>query len=250
MTEISIELVPRSAEGVEAEVAAVCEHFPEVRTVNIPDLMRFELRSWQACALARARLPRAIPHLRAMDFDGDRPFPLADVFREHGLGDVLIVSGDPPQDMSRRVYPTGVLDLIPLVKQALPEVRVYAAFDPYRSGVREELDYVEAKLEAGADGLFSQPFFDLRLMDVWSELLSGTELWWGISPVTRPRQRRWWEAKNRAVFPAGFEPTLKWNRRFAREALEWARGRDTNLYYMPIRTDLVEYLDGILDAPA
>ncbi len=248
MAEISIELVPRSTESVEAEVAAVCEHFPRVRTVNVPDLLRFELRSWQACALARARLPRAIPHLRAMDFDRDRPFPLADEFREHDLAELLIVTGDSPQDMSHRVYPTSVLDLIGLVKQALPDVRIYAGFDPYRSGVRAELEYAEAKLEAGACGLFSQPFFDLRLMDVWSERLSGCELYWGVSPVTRPRQRRWWETKNRAVFPADFEPTLKWNRRFAREALEWAERRDTNLYYMPIRTGLVEYLDGILNA--
>ena len=246
MAQISIELVPRSTESIEAEVAEVCEHFPRVRTVNIPDLMRFELRSWQACALARARLPRAIPHLRAMDFDRDREFPLADYFRAHDFSELLIVTGDPPQDMSHPVYPTTVIELIGVVKRALPDVRIYAAFDPYRSGMRQELEYAEAKLEAGACGLFSQPFFDLRLMDVWSELLP-CELYWGVSPVTRPRQRLWWETKNHAVFPADFEPTLEWNRRFARRGPRLgATSHDQNLYFMPIRAGLVDYLDGIL----
>ena len=248
MTEVSIELVPRSEESLQEDLARVRAHFPGVRTVNVPDLLRFELRSWQACALARRALPRAVPHLRSMDFDPDQPFRLAGELSGNGLDEVLVISGDPPQDMAHRVYPTTPLELIPVLKRALPGVKVYAAFDPYRAGVREELEYVRAKLDAGADGFFSQPFFDLRLMEIWSELLAGCEVYWGVTPVVRPRQRRWWETKNRTVFPAGFEPTLKWNRRFAREALEWARSRDTNLYFMPIRVDLVAYLDGILNA--
>ena len=49
MSEISIELVPRSVESLEQELARVREHFPGVGTVNIPDLLRFEMRSWQGC---------------------------------------------------------------------------------------------------------------------------------------------------------------------------------------------------------
>ena len=60
------------------------------------------------------------------------------------------------------------------------------------------------------------------------------------------RTRRYWETKNGAIFPAGFEPTLAWNRRFAADCLAWVRERGTNTYFMPIRTGLVEYLDGIL----
>jgi methylenetetrahydrofolate reductase (NADPH) len=246
MGEISIELVPRSAQAIEDELSVLSEHFPSVRTVNIPDLLRMDMRSWEACALGRARLPRAIPHLRALDFDCDRPFPLTDFFREHQLNEVLIITGDPPQDMAHRVYPTSPAELIPHVKRALPGIKVYAAFDPYRSGVRRELEYTQVKLDAGADGLFSQPFFDLRLMDVWAELLEGVEIYWGVSPVVRPRQRRWWETKNQAFFPGDFEPSLKWNQRFAREVLGWATERDTNLYFMPIRLGLLEYLGGIL----
>lgn len=247
MTRISIELVPRSAESIEADVAQVREHFPSIDTVNIPDLLRMDLRSWDACGIARAALPHAIPHLRSMDFHPDRPFSLAETLTQRGIDELLVVTGDPPQDMAHRVYPTTPPELIAQIKRELPHAVVYAGFDPYRSGIRRELEYVQAKLDAGADGLFSQPFFDLRLMGVWCDLLAGCRIYWGISPVVRARQRRWWETKNQAFFPADFEPTLKWNRRFAREALDWARGRGTNLYFMPIRIGLDEYLDGIIE---
>lgn len=247
MSEISIELVPRSADSIRTELELIRAQLPGVHTVNIPDLLRMDLRSWEACALARPQMGRAIPHLRSMDFPEDRPLALAGFLREHGLDEVLVISGDPPQDMAHQVYPTSPMDLIAKLGRELPDVKVFAGFDPYRSGSRRELDYVKAKLDAGARGFFSQPFFDLRLMDVWADLMTGCEIYWGISPVVSARQRRWWETKNQAFFPAGFEPTLKWNRRFAREALEWARARGTHLYFMPIRTGLLDYLGGVLE---
>jgi methylenetetrahydrofolate reductase (NADPH) len=123
---------------------------------------------------------------------------------------------------------------------------VYAALDPYRSGFHEELAGLQAKLDAGAHGFFSQPFFDLRLLEVWADLVAGREVWWGVTPVLSTATRRYWEAKNRTVFPADFAPTLDWNRRFAARALAWARERGANLYFMPIRADLVRWLGGIL----
>jgi len=67
-----------------------------------------------------------------------------------------------------------------------------------------------------------------------------------VTPVAGERSRRYWETKNRAVFPPGFEPGLAWSREFASRALGWARARSANLYFMPIRVDLVEWLGGIL----
>jgi methylenetetrahydrofolate reductase (NADPH) len=125
-------------------------------------------------------------------------------------------------------------------------VRVLAAFDPYRSGLREEAEYARAKLEAGADGFFTQPFFDLRLAEICRDLLGPAEVWLGVSPVLTPAQRRYWEIKNRAFFPARFEPSLEWNRAFAKDCLALARSTGANLYLMPIRVDVVSYLDGVL----
>ncbi|MDJ0868778.1 MAG: methylenetetrahydrofolate reductase [Myxococcota bacterium] len=246
MTGISLELVPRSPEAVAAELRLVAEAFPHVDTVNIPDLLRFPLRSWEACRLAKQFVTRAIPHLRAMDFAADAAFPLTDFLRGAEIDSVLVVSGDPPQDMTHRVFPTGPVELIRRLKAEAPGLRVYAGFDPYRSGAQDELEYARAKLDAGADGFFSQPFFDLRLIEVWAELLAGREVWWGVSPVLSARTRRYWETKNRAFFPASFTPTWDWNRAFAAAALQWVRDTGANLYFMPIRADLRRYLEGIL----
>ena len=246
VTEISIELVPRSLEALDAELRLVRDRFPSVHTVNVPDLLRFPVRSWEACRHARRYVPTAIPHLRAMDFDAGKPFALAATLAEAGIREVLVVSGDPPQDLAHRIYPTRPVELIRRIKRDAPELVVYAGFDPYRSGARSELEYARAKLDAGADALFSQPFFDLRLMEVWAELLAGVPIWWGVSPVLSDRTRRYWETKNGAFFPAAFQPTLDWNRDFAARALAWVRARGANVYFMPIRADLERWLHGIV----
>ena len=246
MHNISIELVPRSTDELAEELRQVREHFPVVDTINIPDLLKFPLHSWDACVQARQLFPHTIPHLRAIDFDLDKLFPLGDFFAEHGIDSVLVIAGDQPQDMSRRVFRTSSVELIRAIKSQLPAMKVYAGIDPYRTGIKTELDYAKRKLDAGAAGFFTQPFFDLRLMEIYRDLLSGLEVFWGISPVMSVRSKDYWDNLNNAIFPPDFQPTLAWNRRFARQALEFGQQTGSSLYFMPIRVDLVAYLDGIL----
>jgi methylenetetrahydrofolate reductase (NADPH) len=52
--------------------------------------------------------------------------------------------------------------------------------------------------------------------------------------------------QEQAVFPAGFAPTLDWNRRFAEAALRWVRARDADAYFMPIRVGVADWLGGLL----
>jgi methylenetetrahydrofolate reductase (NADPH) len=243
---ISIELVPRSEEAVTTEVDLLRTDFPTIEMVNIPDLLRFELRSWEACALARRQLPRAIPHIRAMDYPVKSAGTLASRLEALGLRDALIVQGDSPQDLARAVHPTTSTELIRALNDVDPSLRLYAAFDPYRQGLRSELESVHDKIAAGASGLFTQPFFDLQFMQVCADLLPEIEIFWGISPVTSAGSRRYWEVKNRAIFPSAFEPTLAWNRDFAARSLDWADRESTHLYFMPIRVGLSEYLHGLL----
>jgi methylenetetrahydrofolate reductase (NADPH) len=243
---ISIELVPRSRDSITTDLGILRREFSGIQMVNIPDLLRFELRSWEACALAVNAFDRAIPHIRAMDHSEKAAGRLAEQLRGLGLREALIVRGDPPQDLARAVHSTTSAELIRVLKDVDPGLRLYAAFDPYRQGLRAELDSVEEKIAAGASGFFTQPFFDLRFMQVCADLLPETEIFWGVSPVLTLRSQRYWEVKNCALFPSGFEATLDWNREFAVRCLDWSRAKGTNLYFMPIRVSLSEYLGGLL----
>src|SRR5690606_17542478 len=87
-------------------------------------------------------------------------------------------------------------------------------------------------------GLFTQPFFDLRLLSVWQELTAGAQVFWGVTSVTSPRSQRYWLRRNRAVFPAGFEPTLAWHRDLAARVLDHVAASGGNLYFMPIKVGI------------
>ncbi len=245
---VAVELVPRDAAAFQSQLDDVSA-LARVDVVNVPDLAHFAMRGWEAALAVRAHAGgryRAVPHLRAMDIDTKRPWQPAAALRQAGVDEVLVVTGDPPSDMGHPVTGANAVQVIKALKAAHPDWRVYAALDPYRNGFAEERDYVLRKVDAGADGFFTQPFFDLRLMGVWRELMGDVPVFWGVTSVTSERSARYWLARNRAVFPAGFEPTLAWHRRFAADALAFAEQHDANVYFMPIRVDVGEWLGDLL----
>lgn len=248
MNRISIELVPRNQESLFAAFELVKENFPFINTVNIPDLRRFELRSWDACRMAAPYFAHSIPHLRASDFCLDQPKPLFAMVRQNRFSELLVVQGDPHENEERGPRrPATTLELIQLLAAEMPELKIYAALDPYRSGVQAEVDYLHAKRAAGAAGFFTQPFFDLRLAEIYLEQLAGIDVYWGVSPVLSAKSESYWRKRNRAFFPTGFEPTLGWNQKFGREMLRFVHQVGGNIYFMPIRVDLFDYLCGIFD---
>ncbi len=246
MTEISLELVPRSESSLRKELELVRNNLTSIKRINIPDILRFDLRSWDGCAIAGEFFPHTIPHLRAIDFDPNMPLKIIDAVCKNEVEAVLVITGDLPQDMSHKIYRTNCLEMIRRLKRERPQLKVYAGMDPYRSGIKEEIDYVRAKLDAGAEAFLTQPFFDLRLMEIYHGFLENCSIYWGVSPVLTENSRNYWENKNNATFPPDFKPTLEWNRDFARKALQFARENGGNIYFMPIRTDIAAYLGGIL----
>ncbi|HAT51015.1 MAG: methylenetetrahydrofolate reductase [Nitrospirae bacterium] len=242
---ISLELVPRDSVSLIEELELLRGNFREVDLINIPDLPRFAMRSWEGCALARRYFSQVVPHIRARDIDPDRPLPMAGFLREHGIDQVLVVTGDVHPDVFFPQYTVRAVEVIRKFKREMPEVKVYAAMDPYRSGFQEEIAYVREKLNAGAEGIFTQPFFDLRLMEVYGELMKGLNVYWGVSPVTTVQSKGYWEKRNLAVFPSAFEPTEGWNLAFAHAAMAFAKCRGHHVYFMPINRDLKSYLDGL-----
>src|ERR1700753_4054193 len=87
---ISIEIVPRDEESVLEELKTIRQSLPQVNTINIPDLVRFKLRSWCGCALTKNSYVNSIPHIRAVDFDLDAPLPFVADFEQAGITSVLV----------------------------------------------------------------------------------------------------------------------------------------------------------------
>ena len=244
MNKVSLELVPRDEEVLRGELAQAKKYEGKIDLINIPDLLRLPVRSWEGAAIAGETFP-AVPHIRAMDIDITKPLPMADYLREHAIREVLVIEGDAPQNMAHTVYPTESIDVIRKFREEMPEIRVFAGIDQYRGSMRQEDYRIRRKLQAGAVGFFTQPFFDRRFLAMYADMLEGIEVYWGLSPVTSQRSQSYWETKNQVVFPKGFAPTLAWSISFAREVIEEARARDEHVYLMPIRTGLEEYLGGI-----
>jgi len=245
--EVSLEIVPRDITTLR-EDAAKSLSYPGINCINIPDLPRFSIRSWDACATAKTILESAtplIPHLRARDFSLSEPFPLADFFRKNGISRALVIAGDPLPGESDIEGKSITIGLIKKIKAEMPELEIYAGFDPYRTNIRYELDYLAAKEEAGATGFMSQPFFDLRLLELYAEYLEGKTVYWGTAPVLGKSSKHYWESRNRAIFPRSFMPDLIWNITFARQALDYCKHNNFNLYLMPMKTDINTYLSGI-----
>ncbi|CAM4246669.1 methylenetetrahydrofolate reductase [Paenibacillus alkaliterrae] len=197
--------------------------------------------------LSKAYFENSIPHIRAMDFDAGEPFHIIDYLDTHHISEILVVTGDAPKNSHHRVYPTSCIDLISKIKREHPHIKVYSALDPYRGSIRDEYEYVQRKLAAGTDGFFTQPYFDLRLMELYADMLEGTEIFWGVSPVVSDKSRRYWETRNNVVFPKDFKPTLDWNIEFSRQALTFTEQSKSNIYFMPIKVDLSAYFKGVFN---
>lgn len=249
-TRLSIELVARDSIYLDAELYKLSRRYHDFSMVNIPDLLRFPVRSWQGCVQAKHYVNSAIPHLRAIDFDLRQPQELIRYLEDHQLSEVLVVKGDPPEGAESRCFETTSVDLIRFIKARSSSTKVYAAIDPYRSDLAKEVAYAAKKLEAGAEGFFTQPFFSIELMqsyrDALRRLTADAEIFWGVSPVVGAASQNYWQRVNGVDFPEGFEADLAWNKRFACDALNWVRQRDESIYFMPIRIDIEAYFEGVL----
>ncbi len=245
MGRISLELVPRTKESFAKELGRVRNDFPCVDTLNIPDILKFDVRIPEACEVAVSYFSRVIPHIRAVSIDRREPFFYKEFFTEKNIREVLVILGDNPEIVSKSEESCTSVELIEKLKREMPDLKVYAGLDQWRTSFEEEMDYVRQKKAAGADGFFTQPFFDLDLMGKYAKALKDTEVFFGLAPVIRESSREYWQTKNNVVFPEDFECSMDWNQRFAKEVLKRADADNTHVYLCPITIDFVEYLKGI-----
>lgn len=237
---ISFEVVPRTDEATVEQINFVAEQLPFIDTINIPDLLRLPIRSWDGADYVNREKYNFIPHIRSIDFDL-KENRLQQIIEEKELDKVLIVTGDPPPDRSHRIYRTHVVDMVRQIRKDFPSIEIYCGFDPYRSGVKAEKDYINDKFDAGCDFILSQPFFDLRLLDVYADFIPADKVYWGVSPVITEKSKLYWENVNKVVFPKDFRADYEWNTQFAVDVLKHCQKNNANCYFMPIRIDLEKY---------
>lgn len=237
---LAVELVPHGPDSLLKNAALVRDVLPEASVINVPDLLKMSTRSWDAATLLHGcGTETIIPHVRAIDVNPNAPLPGAE---DPSLREVLIVGGDPPPDDTHPTWPNSSPDIITRYRRELPHLNVYAVFDPYRRAPRDELDDLQRKRDAGAAGFFTQPLFELPMLDLCMNWLAQDTVFWGISPVIGPKSRNYWERVNRVVFPRDFDPSLDANIALAQALLTRVTERGDSAYLMPLRVDLTAYL--------
>lgn len=240
----SFEIVPRTEEAFNQQYQFVSSLGRSISMINVPDIQRFSIRSWDTAKNIDRSAFDFVPHFRATDFSLQK----GDIFRvieENNLDHVLLVSGDPPEGIKREFYNTNVLDLIRVVKQKYPSITIHAGFDPHRNGIQEECNYIQRKIDAGATSFFSQPFYDIRMIEIYAEHLQGVDTFIGLSPITTTSSKNYWEIKNQVKFPLNFKTDLDWNIDFSNKVISMAKEVGFNIYFMPIKIDLEAYFGGL-----
>jgi len=236
---ISFEIVPRTPQAFDDQYRFALSLGESISMINEPDIQRFDIRSWDTAKKINRNVHQFVPHFRATDFSLESG-KLFEIIEENELDHVLLVSGDPPEGM-RKVHNTSVLDLISAVHKRFPKITIHAGFDPHRSGLQDECDYVFRKVDAGASSFFSQPFYDTRLIEIYAEHLQGIDTFIGLSPITTTASKNYWEVKNKVKFPNAFKAEYDWNINFSNQVIAMARDMDFNIYFMPIRIDLESF---------
>jgi len=242
--QIALELVPKTLDSFLEESKAHINNFPKIIAINIPELRSVEIKSFEASEYLLKNKVAAIPHFRLIDRTLDDLEAKIEKLVSLGLKQVLLISGDPPIDIPNFV-PSGVKipQAIKHLKTKFPRLKVYAGQDSYRQSFKKELDYCKEKLEAGADGFFTQPFFSEGILNQWLEQLQEIEMWIGLSPVAGAASRNYWETTNQVVFPPNFRFDLEGNCIVGRRILTLIEAAGKNAYLMPIAISANKYLN-------
>lgn len=243
---ILLELVPKNQDDLVSEAEYALSKFP-INGINVPDILRFSLRSTDAIKPLLINNQLAVPHIRSIDRSIEDTLILIKGLIELGLKKVLIVTGDPPEENRNACFDVSPIDIIKNCKQHFPSLEVFAAVDPYRNNFETEIAYAKKKLNVGAAGLFSQPFFDIDLAKTYLDTFKDTHFFLGISPVVTENSKRYWETRNNVQFPETFQLDLEYNCKLTKELINLSKSYKQHNYLMPIRVPLADYLKGVFE---
>lgn len=243
---IALELVPRTLESLLEESKDCMSKFP-LTTINVPEIRTVPVKSYESARMLIANHVPVTPHFRMVDRSLTELIEKLGVLTSMGLREVLIIAGDPPKDLG--FQPSGLTSVLAIreIRKLFPTLKIFAGLDPFRTSFREELDYAKRKLDAGADGFYTQPFFSVGMLEQWMEQIPEAEVWYGIAPVLSEKSKFYWENTNKVVFPPDFDITLESNVRTGRALLKAIADANQRAYLMPVRVDAAEYVGALLN---
>lgn len=239
---IFLELVPRDLIVLKKDSNQYLLEFESIQGINIPDIKRLPHRSIDVAKELLKESMTVMPHIRTQDHAIKTHLYNIEELYSQGLKHILFITGDAYTSPFHDHHLVTPVELIKEVKKQFPKLNVYAGLDPYRQKTQIELDYANAKLDAGADGLFSQPFFDCNLARFYLNRFTHTQLFLGMSPVLTEKSKAYWEHTNHVIFPKEFNYTLDYNVNLAKELIKESKSFNQHVYLMPIKTDIRQYL--------
>ncbi|MEK9656928.1 MAG: methylenetetrahydrofolate reductase [bacterium] len=238
-----LELVPRDLDDLLILSKLAVDQY-SFEGINIPDVQRLSIRSHEAAAYLLKHNLDAIPHLRCVSASIDTLLDIVSSLVDLGLSKVLVVNGDIPQVLEQTFDNTSLF-VIEAIKEKFSDIVVYAALDPYRQNFKRELLYCEQKINAGADGFFSQPFFDSHLAAIYLDQFRDASFFIGSSPVLTDKSYQYWRNRNHVFFPSDFELTLDFNIKLAKDLISLVDSFKQHIYLMPILMDPLSYMKAL-----
>ena len=245
---VYLELVPREKLSFIQDAEKYIKKY-SLEGINVPHISRVSLNSYQAAHMLLDKNLLCIPHIKANFASKKDHISMIRNLVEKGLSKVLVVSGDIPSNLKNN-YDTSAIDLIKIIKLEFPSLKVFAAFDPYRTSLIKEFEYTDQKRAAGVDGFFSQPFFDLRFLEFCLDYFRSDLFFAGISPVISSSSQVYWQQRNKVFFPNEFSLDLDFNIVFGKKVINLTKKYEQNIYLMPIKVDIDAYLQGIFKTPS
>jgi methylenetetrahydrofolate reductase (NADPH) len=111
-----------------------------------------------------------VSHLTCVGTTRDQIFALLENYKQQGITNILALRGDPPKGAEPSAFPSGdfeyASDLVAFIKKRFPEFCVgVAGFPeghPDTPNRLAELDHLKAKVDAGADYICTQLYFENR----------------------------------------------------------------------------------------
>lgn len=221
---LSFEFFPPRTEAARAAlwstVAELAPLAPRLVTVTYGagGTTRDHTESTAAAITAQTGIPAAA-HLTCVDTDRATTLAIARRFWQAGLRHIVALRGDKPRSgdncAQHRDGFANARDLVAALKTVAPfeiSVAAYPDGHPDSIGTEADLDYLKAKIDAGADQILTNFFFDadafLRLRDRAAQVGINAPMIPGIMPIVNVAQLRNFAQRCGLTIPREFDQQL------------------------------------------